>query len=499
MTLTLEAVQAKLKPKPARLFIEGQWIDWDGPLFDQISPSNNKVLGSFAEAGERGVAMAVAAARKAFDEGPWPRMAAQDRKRILQRVIDGIYAAEEELAQLQTLDNGVPYTLSRNTRISGKACADMFDHYAGWIDKITGETYPQFSDASNMHYMSFREPVGVAGLITAWNGPLFMFGTKAGAALAAGCTVVLKPSENANLGPTKLAEILAEADLPPGVFNFVTGAGGTGAALSAHPDVDKISFTGSVATGQSIAKVAAPRMARLSLELGGKSAGIVFPEARSVAGAARTLMGLCSTFMSGQICSTSSRALVHVSLMDEFVHHAAEQVKGVRFGDPFDPATTSAPMITKGHVAKVLGYVESGQEQGATLAFGGDRPDGDLAEGNWINPAMFLDVRNNMRIAQEEIFGPVLSVIPFETEDEAIRIANDSAYGLAGSIFTADVTQAFRVARRIRSGSVGINGYASIPNAPMGGVKLSGIGREGGWPTIEAFTELKTLNFNLDA
>jgi len=499
MTFSLIERRDRLGVQPGKLFIGGQWIDWDGPRFDQIHPSTNEVMASFPEAGARGVALAVAAARKAFDQGPWPRMGAQDRKRILQRIVEAIYAAEDELAQLQTLDNGIPYLFSRNSRVSGRACADIFDHYAGWIDKITGDTYPQFAAATNMHYMTFREPVGVAGLITAWNAPLSMFAMKAGAALAAGCTVVLKPSENTNLAATRLAQILADSDLPEGVFNFVTGAGETGGALSAHPGVDKISFTGSVGVGQRIAAASGPRMTRLSLELGGKSAGIVFPQARSVPAAATTLMGLCSTFLSGQVCSTPTRALVHKSLLDEFVHHASEQVKAVRFGDPFEPTTTSAPIINRRQVDRIREFIRSGQDEGAELVFGGDIPGGDLAQGNWINPAMFINVRNDMRIAREEIFGPVLSVLTFETEDEAIALANDSDFGLAGTVFTTDVAQAFRVARGVRSGSIGINGYASVPNAPMGGVKLSGVGREGGWPAIEAFTELKTVNFNLDS
>jgi aldehyde dehydrogenase (NAD+) len=260
-----------------------------------------------------------------------------------------------------------------------------------------------------------------------------------------------------------------------------------------------VTFTGSAATGERILLASGANMKRLSLELGGKSAGIVFPDARSVPAAATALMGLCSTFLSGQICSTPSRAVVHRSILDEFVHHASEQVRQVRFGDPFDPATTSAPIISKRQVERILGYIDIGKREGARLLFGGDRPGGALKDGNWINPALFVDARNDMRIAREEIFGPVLSVIPFETEEEAIRIANDSEYGLAGCLYTTDITRAFRVARQIRSGSIGINGYASIPNAPMGGVKRSGIGREGGWPSIEAFTELKTIDINLDA
>lgn len=499
MTLSLKTIRDSLNIRPGRIFIDGKWEEWDGPRFDQLNPNTNEIMVSVADLDQRGVDRAVAAARKAFDEGPWPRMAAQDRKRILQPIIERVYAASDELAKLQTLDNGIPFAFSRASRLSGKACADILDHYAGWIDKLTGETYPQFSAASNMHYMSFREPVGVVAAILAFNAPLAMFAMKVGPALAAGCTVVLKPSEYTNLSVARLAEIFTESDLPPGVFNFVTGGAEAGAALSSHRGVDKVSFTGSAAVGERIAAASGTNMKRLSLELGGKSAGIVFPDTRSVAATATTMMGLCSTFLSGQICSTPTRALVHKSVLEEFVHSASEQVKKVKFGDPFDSTTTSAPLVSRRQQARVLSYVESGKEQGAELAFGGDAPGGELAQGNWVNPALFLNVNNDMKIAREEIFGPVLSVIPFETEDEAIRIANDSEYGLAGCVFTTDITRAFRVARAIRSGSIGINGYASIPNAPMGGVKRSGIGREGGWPAMEAFTELKTININMDA
>jgi aldehyde dehydrogenase (NAD+) len=349
-----------------------------------------------------------------------------------------------------------------------------------------------------MDYMSFREPVGVVAAICPWNVPLSMFAKKVGPALACGCTVVIKPSENTNLAVTRLAQIFAEGDLPQGVFNFVTGAAETGEALSTHPGVDKVSFTGSAAVGERIMAAAGLNMKRLSLELGGKSAGIVFADARSVPAAATSLMGLCSTFLSGQVCTTPSRAIVHRSVLEEFLHHAGEQVKAVRFGDPFDPATTSAPLISKRQMQRVLGYVESGIEEGATLRFGGDAASGVPGNGNWVNPALFSDVNNDMRIAREEIFGPVLSVIPFDSEEEAIRLANHNEYGLAGLVFTTDVSRAFRVARGVRSGTIGINGYASVANAPFGGVKRSGIGREGGWAAMEAFTELKTVNFNMD-
>lgn len=499
MTFSLIEVRDRLGVKPGRLLIGGQWTDWDGPRFDQIHPSTNEAMASFPEAGARGVDLAVTAARQAFDRGPWPRMAAHDRKRVLQRIVERLYDAEDELHHLQVLDNGMPYHLTRASRVGAKAAAGAFDYIAGWADKLNGETYPVFAAGSNMQYMTFRDPVGVVAAILPYNGPLLTFVTKVGGALAAGCTVVVKPSEYTNLACRRMAEIVADSDLPPGVINFVTGAGETGAALAGHPGVDKVTVTGSSAVGQHIYTAGASTMKRLSLELGGKSAGIVFPDARSVQTAATTLMGLCSTFLSGQICSTPSRAVVHVSILDEFIHHATEQVKAVRFGDPFDPATNTAPIISKRQMQKIFGLIAKGREEGAKLNFGGDEPGGDLAQGNWINPALFTGVRPEMTIARQEFFGPVLSVIPFETEDQAVAIANDSDYGLAGAVYTTDISRALRVARAVRSGSIGINNYASVPNAPMGGVKASGLGREGGWQTLEAFTELKTININLDA
>ncbi|ABB06386.1 aldehyde dehydrogenase family protein [Burkholderia lata] len=488
-----------LNVRPGRLFIDGQWLDWPDARFDQLNPCTNEVMTSFADAGAQGVELAVAAARKAFDEGPWPRMRAQDRKRLLQPIVERLYAAEEEIARLQTLDNGIPYAFSRHSRVSAKSAADVFDHFLGWIDKINGDTLPIFSGASNMQYMTFRDPVGVVAAVLPYNGPVLTFAMKVAPALACGCTVIVKSSELTNLAVARLAQIIADSDLPPGVFNFVTGGVETGSALTSHAGVDKVTFTGSPAVGEKIMIASAPTMKRLSLELGGKSAALVFPDTRSVQTTAHALMGLCSTFLSGQVCSTPSRAVVHRSIMDEFLHHAQEQLQKVRFGDPFDAATTSAPMISRRHQARVLDYVESGRQQGATLLAGGRAPGGEFRNGNWVEPALFANVSNDMTIAQEEIFGPVLSVIPFDTEEEAIRIANDSAYGLAGCVYTTDVSRAFRVARAVKSGAIGVNGFASIPNAPFGGIKRSGTGREGGWSTIEAFTELKTVNFNLDA
>ena len=498
MPVSLLRARDALGVRPGRLFIGGRWVDWEGERFEQINPSSNEVMTTFPVAGKRGVDMAVAAARVAFDTGPWPVMCAQDRGRVLRSIIQKIYAASEELQKLQCLDNGMPYEMTRNSRISAARCAEVFEHYAGWIDKINGETYPIFSSSSNMQYFSFREPVGVVAAILPYNGPLLLFAVKVGAALACGCTVVVKPSEYTNLAVTRLVEIFAESELPPGVLNLVTGAGETGAALAGHPGINHVSMTGSPEVGEKVYAAGAPTIKRLTLELGGKSAGIVFPDTRSVETAASTLMGICSTFMSGQICSTPSRAIVHRSILEEFVHFATQKARQVRFGDPFDSGTTSAPMISKRQLSKVLGLVESARNEGATVAFGGDQPTGDLSNGNWINPTL-VHARSHMRVAREEVFGPVLSVLPFDDESEAIAMANDSVFGLAGCVYTTDVSRAFRVARAIRSGCIGINNFASVPNAPFGGVKRSGLGREGGWHAIEAFTELKTINVNLDA
>ena len=498
MTMSVLPFRDRLNIGPGRMFIAGKWRTEGAGCFDQVHPATNEVVASLVEAGAEAVNDAVLAARKAFDGGPWSKLGARERKRILQPIVDRIYACEEDIALLQTLDNGMPVQFSRNGRANARMAADVFDHNFGWIDKINGETLPQYSEGANFHYMTYRDPVGVVAAITPWNVPVMTFALKVAPALACGCTIVLKPSELTNLASLKLAEIIAESDLPPGVFNIVTGGPSTGEALSAHPGVDKVSFTGSAAVGERILMASGRSLKRVTLELGGKSAALVFPDARSVEVAARNLMGMCSTFMSGQVCSTPTRAIVHRSILEEFLHHAKEQVQQIRLGNPFDPATTSAPIISKRQLERVSSYIEAGRQEGAKLLFGGDRPDGDLSDGNWLNPALFHDVKNGMTIAREEIFGPVLSVIAFETEEEAISLANDSEFGLSGGIYSADVSRAFRVARALRTGSVGINGYTIMPNSPFGGFKRSGVGREGGGAAIEAMTELKTIMLNLD-
>ncbi len=480
-------------------FIGGEWVAGGDGSFEQVHPSTNETTATFPEGGAEAVNAAVSAARRAFDEGPWPKMGARERKQIVQKLVEAIAAQAQDLGYLQTLDNGLPINFSLNTRVSATTASDIFDHYAGWIDKINGETYPQYTDSVNLHYQTHRGPVGVVGAILPWNAPMMMFALKVAPALATGCTIVVKPSELSGICVNRLAQILAESDLPEGVFNLVNGGPDTGREIVMHPGVDKITFTGSRAVGEWIMAEGAKTMKRVTLELGGKSAAVVFADARSVETAAKTVMAQNSTFLSGQVCSTQTRAVVHRSVVDEFLHSAREQAGSVRFGDPFELDTTSAPIISKRQTEKVMNYIRIGQEEGARLEFGGDRPGGALADGNWVNPTLFSGVETGMRIAQEEIFGPVLSVIPFDTEEEALEIANDSIYGLAGGLYTADLSRAMRFSRGWRTGAIGINGYSVMPNSPAGGVKQSGIGREGGWSTIEAFTELKTLMINLDA
>ncbi len=498
MSFSLLPKCSELAVKPGRLYADHDWREGHtGRVHVHRNPATNESLTEIALADEADVDLAVSAARKAFEEGPWPRMKAKDRTRVLLKIADLFSAHADELTQLQTLDNAIPIRFGSMYRVSGHLAADVFRHQAGWIDKLTGETYPQYADEPNLKFLTVREPVGVAVGITPWNAPLLQFPEKVAPALAAGCCIIMKPSEYASLAALRMAELIAEADLPPGVFQMLTGDATTGDALVRHKGVDKISFTGSRRVGEHIHRVASDGLKRVTLELGGKSAAVVFDDCSDIKTASFTVMGMMSMFLSGQVCSITSRALVQKSIYEQFLEHAAEQVKAVRFGDPFDEDTTSAPIINTTQLEKVMDYIGVGQEEGARLMFGGDCPGGDLQSGNWVNPTLFADVDPNSRLAQEEIFGPVLAVTPFDTEEEAIALANNSAYGLSSGIYTGNIGRAWRMAESIRAGTVGINGYSFMPNSPFGGFKASGLGREGGITSIEAFTELKTIMFNL--
>ena len=475
------------------MLIDGQWTAARaGQTWNHRHPATGEDVASFPIAAAEDVDLAVRAARRAFDEGPWPRARASERIRVLRRIADLVREHGDELLRLQALDNSVPLSFGGVYGMSSAMVADVFDHHAGWVDKLAGETLPPYQGGDHL-VMTLREPVGVVGAIVPWNAPLLLAAQKLAPALAAGCTIVVKPSEYATFAVLRLARLIEEAGLPPGVLNVVTGPGDpAGEALITHPMVNKLSFTGSRAVGRRIVEASADGFKRVSLELGGKSPALIFADA-DVGSAAAITMGTVTLGLSGQVCLAQTRALVHRDVTDEFLS-MAEMIGGmVSYGNPFDPAVTSSPLINTKQMERVLGLITQGQAEGARLVCGGNRSEGDLAAGNFVAPTLFTDVTNDMSIAREEIFGPVLSVIPFADEDEAVRIANDTEYGLAATVWTSDLKRAMRITKAIRAGTVGINGYQLEPHAAFGGYRQSGLGREGGRPAIESYTELKTV------
>jgi len=473
-----------------KMLIDGKWVDAaSGKTFETPNPATGQVLARVAEGDAEDIERAVRAARRAFDDGAWVRWRPHDRQRLLLRIADLIEQHADELAQLETLDNGKPLTESRNVDIP--AAAETFRYYGGWVNKLYGETNP--SDPTFFNF-TLREPVGVCGQIIPWNFPLLMAAWKLGPALACGNTSVLKPAEQTPLTALRLGELLLEAGVPPGVVNIVPGFGETaGAALVRHKQVDKIAFTGSTEVGKEIHRATADTLKRVSLELGGKSPNIVFSDADTDAAVQGALLGVF--FCAGQVCCAGTRLFVEQKLHDQFAEKVAAQAKGMKQGDPFDPETRVGPLVSKEQLDRVTGYLEAGKKEGAKPVVGGERnTDRGLEKGYFVRPTVFTGVRNDMKIAREEIFGPVVSVIPFKDENDAVLQGNETTYGLAAGVWTRDVSKAHRVARALRAGTVWVNCYNVFdPSAPFGGYKESGYGRELGKYALDLYTQVKSV------
>jgi len=480
-----------LKGQPKKLFIGGRWTDAaDGKTFETRDPSTGEVLARVAEAGPEDVDRAVAAARKSYERGTWRELPPAERAKVLWKVGDMIEERANEFAQLDSLDNGKP--INEMLLFDVPLTAATFRYYAGWATKLDGATQQTSFPGSYLSYTR-REPVGVVGQIIPWNFPLMMAAWKIAPALACGNSVVLKPSEETPLSALRLAELLQDAELPEGVVNVLPGFGEVaGARLAAHPHVDKIAFTGSTEVGKLIAKASADsNLKRVSLELGGKSPNIVFADAdleRAVSGA---FLGIF--FNQGQVCSAGSRMFVQEKVYDQTVDELAKAVKDMQLGPGLDPMTQMGPLVSKGQMERVLGYITTGNTEGARLVTGGRRAT-ELGEGYFVQPTIFADVDGKMRIAREEIFGPVLAAIPFADEDDLIAKANDSIYGLVAGVWTNDVRRAHRVAHALKAGTVYVNCYNVVdPATPWGGYKQSGWGRELGPYALDLYTEIKNV------
>ena len=484
---------ASLSEVRNQLFIGGEWVDAaDGATFETLNPATGEVITAVAEAREKDVDRAVESARAALRSDGWRRIDPHRRAELLWRLADLIEKNADEIARLETADNGKPFFES--LKVDLPSIVENFRYFAGLADKIEGETIPV--SGSFLNY-TLREPVGVVGCIVPWNFPLSLAAWKVAPALACGNAVILKPAEETPLTALRLGELATEADFPPGVLNVVPGFGETaGAALVRHPGVDAIAFTGSTEVGKLVMREAAATLKKVSLELGGKSPQLVFEDADPNNVAMGMLAGIFAA--GGQTCVAGSRAFVHASLYDEICDLVAERAGEVKVGDPLDDATDLGPLAVEAQRDKVERYVEVGLSENATLRAGGKRPDG-LGDGWFYLPTVFSDVRNEMRLARDEIFGPVLAVGRFEDDEEAIRVANDTPYGLAAGVWTQNLSRAHTVASRLDAGTVWINTYRSLsPLSPFGGFKDSGMGKENGTDAVHEYTRVKSVWVNLD-
>jgi 5-carboxymethyl-2-hydroxymuconic-semialdehyde dehydrogenase len=477
-------------PTHLQHFIGGKWVDsLGGETFDVLDPVSNTNYATCAAGQKADIDRAVAAAKEAFDNGPWPKMLPRERFRILNKIADLVESRDARLAELESFDTGLPITQALG---QANRAAENFRFFADLIVAQADDTYKV--PCRQMNYVN-RKPVGVAGLITPWNTPFMLESWKLAPALASGCTVVLKPAEFTPLSASLWAEIFREAGLPDGVFNLVNGIGEeAGASLVAHPDVPLISFTGETTTGKIIYRSCADNLKGMSMELGGKSPAVVFADADMDAAIDSTLFGVFS--LNGERCTAGSRILVERSIYDEFCERYAARAKNIVVGDPNDPKTEVGALVHPEHYAKVMSYVEIGKSEGRLLA-GGARPE-HLSEGNYVMPTVFADVAPNARIFQEEIFGPVVAITPFDTDEEALELANGVRYGLAGYIWTSNLERAHTFAQNVEAGMVWLNSHnVRDLRTPFGGVKASGLGHEGGYRSIDFYTDQQAVHITL--
>jgi acyl-CoA reductase-like NAD-dependent aldehyde dehydrogenase len=469
-----------------KLFIGGKWVEPStSEVIEVFSPATGQKVGQVPLAAEADVNAACAAARKAFDEGPWPHTPPAERAAVIGRALKLLEDRADLFKHLLKLETGQPPTIVDMMQYG--ASVSTLQYYAGAADKYT---WNEIRDGIYGQTLVTKEPVGVVGAVVAWNVPLFLAVNKLGPALLAGCTVVLKPAAETPLSTNALADAFAEAGLPEGVLSVVPGGVETGRALTSNPELDKFTFTGSSAVGKEIGKLAAEKLKPCTLELGGKSAAIILEDADL--DSTLPMLVFSGLMNCGQACVGQTRILAPRSRYDEVVEKVSAAVAAMPVGLPDDPASMIGPLISEKQRERVEGYIKKGVDEGARIVTGGGRPEG--LDGGWfVQPTVFADVDNSMTIAQEEIFGPVLAIIPFDTEEDAIRIANDSVYGLAGSVFTTDFAKAVEIAKKIRTGTYAVNMYAFDPGAPFGGYKNSGLGRENGPEGIEQYCEAKSI------
>ena len=485
------AKESRVAVSATKLLINNRWVPSEsGKTFATVNPSTGEEICQIAEADAADVDKAVNAARRAFEHGVWRKIPASERGRLLYRLADLIEKNADELAALESLDNGKPVSIAKAVDVA--ATVGCFRYFAGWSDKVHGKTIPVDGD---FFCYTRHEPVGVVGQIIPWNFPMLMLAWKLAPALATGNTVVMKPAEQTPLSALRIGELIVEAGFPEGVVNLLPGFGPTaGAAIAHHMDVDKVAFTGSTEVGRLIMEAAAKsNLKRITLELGGKSPNIVFADTDLDEAVEGAHFGLF--FNHGQCCCAGSRVFVEEKIYDQFVEKSGARARKTTVGDPFDPKTEQGPQVDQTQFDKVMGYIESGRDEGAKLVCGGDRV-GD--RGYFIQPTVFADVQDEMKIAREEIFGPVMSIIPFKSAEEVVDRANRTTYGLAAAVWTRDIKKAHAIANSVRAGTVWVNCYNVLDTrAPFGGFKQSGIGRELGEYGLQQYTEVKTVTVKL--